>query len=178
MRFKIFFESSDNDMVMRAFEFAKEKHRSQVRKGSGLPYIVHPEMVMELCKKFVPDCDDIMLAASLLHDTLEDTKTTYEEIKNNFGQEVADIVQELTSDEEELNKLGKAQYLTDKMNKISDKAKTIKLLDRLHNLKDIPKDGNWFKKYSEQTKYILSNIKNINTTQQKIIDEINKIINN
>jgi (p)ppGpp synthase/HD superfamily hydrolase len=89
MRFKIFFESID-DEAQRAFEFAKEKHRGQTRR-SGLPYIVHPELVAELVKKYMPG-DSVALAVAYLHDTIEDTKTTYEELNDTFGKVIADLV--------------------------------------------------------------------------------------
>lgn len=172
MRFKIFFEMSENNMVEKAFEFAKEKHRGQIRKGHGLPYIVHPEMVMELVKKFIPNYTDTMLMAGLLHDVMEDCNVTYNELKEKFGVEVADLVLELTSNDNDIKPIGKTNYLIKKMNLMSETALTIKLLDRLHNVVDMPV-GKWSDSYSDQTKNIIANLNTVNNTQRKIINQIN-----
>jgi GTP diphosphokinase / guanosine-3',5'-bis(diphosphate) 3'-diphosphatase len=173
MRFKIFFEN-DGDMVQRALEFAKEKHRRQTRR-SGLPYIIHPEMVAELVKKYIPNYTDDMVASAILHDTLEDTKTTYQELVDNFGKTVADIVMELTTNEKDkLESGGKKYYLTGKMNKMSDKAFTIKLLDRLHNITDIAdQDPAWRTKYKTETEYIFDHLsRKLTAIDKSIIKKI------
>ena len=75
-------------IIERAFVFAAEKHKGQVRKGSNIPYIGHPIEVAMLVAKMGGDPE--MIAAAALHDTLEDTDTTYEELVLEFGYRVAD----------------------------------------------------------------------------------------
>ena len=72
--------------------------------------------------------------AALLHDTIEDTDATYEEILELFGKEIADIVQNVTSNKQKSNELGKTVYLSYKMVEINDKDLTLKLCDRFDNI--------------------------------------------
>ncbi|KAL0487569.1 guanosine-3',5'-bis(diphosphate) 3'-pyrophosphohydrolase [Acrasis kona] len=82
-------------METKALIFAKEKHKGQTR-SDGTPYINHPSRVANTVKEFTDN--EEVIAAGYLHDTLEDTETTYEEIENEFTPLVAKIVKELTSD--------------------------------------------------------------------------------
>jgi GTP diphosphokinase / guanosine-3',5'-bis(diphosphate) 3'-diphosphatase len=81
------------DSIRRAFDYAKSKHHGQFRK-SGEPYIVHPRDVAVTLAKYRVDPSTII--AGLLHDIIEDTDTSYDEVKELFGEEVADIVEGLT----------------------------------------------------------------------------------
>ena len=81
------------DLVRRAFEFAKQKHEKQVRR-SGEPYIIHPVAVTEILTDL--ELDEQSLAASLLHDVIEDCGVTYEELVEQFGEEVALLVEGVT----------------------------------------------------------------------------------
>ena len=175
MRFKeyLIIEST----IAHAAAWAAEKHEGQYRKGSGAPYIVHPKGVFKLLKS-VGIKDKTLLLASWLHDTIEDTKTTYNDIKNEFSKEVADVVKQLTSDSKEIDRLGKPKYLFDKMVKMTDNGLVIKLADRLHNLNDITTmnkklaDKNW-----DQTWYIIDHLRSkrkLNSTHKKLIRKIIK----
>lgn len=126
-------------LLLDAIRFSDEKHAGQVRKGSGEPYFSHPLAVSYLvaAHKRSKHLDEI-LAAAILHDILEDTDATFEEIARRFGPLVASIVHELTSDREAIAKLGKKEYLKRKLLGISSYALTIKLADRLHNISDRP----------------------------------------
>ena len=77
-------------LIHEAIEFAAVKHRNQVRKGTDTPYIVHPMEVMYILAE--NGCDDTVVAAGLLHDTVEDAGATLKEIEEKFGKEVAGIV--------------------------------------------------------------------------------------
>ncbi len=127
------------DRYNTALEFATRKHRGQMRKDGVTPYIVHPIGVADLVKEFAQDHEyiDTMLVAALLHDTLEDTDTTYDEIWDKFGPNVADIVEELTSDKDECKRIGKGKYLKIKMQHMSEEALIIKIADRLYNMRDV-----------------------------------------
>jgi len=79
--------------IRKAFDYACKKHEGQKRK-SGEPYIVHPRDVAITLAEY--QVDPYTLIAGLLHDIIEDTQTSYEEVKTEFGEEVADIVEGVT----------------------------------------------------------------------------------
>ena len=83
-----------NEKINKAITFAACAHHGQFRKGTDIPYIIHPLTVYEICKNLTNNEDYLIVA--LLHDTIEDTNVTYEQIKKEFGQEVADIVDLVT----------------------------------------------------------------------------------
>jgi GTP pyrophosphokinase len=165
------------DRAKSAYWFAKKAHKGQKRKFSGAPYFIHPESVANLVKKYTKD--DTLVAAAYLHDIIEDTDSTYEDLEYSFGKAVADLVQELTSlDKEEIIKQGgKAKYLTQKMNKMSKDALTIKLCDRLDNVSDEHASESFKERYYAETKYILDNLtQSLDSTQKKIVNAIKEKI--
>lgn len=177
MRFKNYLITEMS--IAHAFTYAAEKHTGQHRKGSGEPYIVHPRGVYKILRDLrIKDVQ--VLISSILHDTLEDTKTTYNEIKKEFSKEVADIVKDLSSDKREINKIGKPEYLVKKMTKISDGALVIKLADRLQNLTDIfSMSKDFAEKMWSQTYYIIKRLRTERTltqTHKKLIRKILDIL--
>ena len=124
-------------IVDRALAFATIAHGEQKRKYSGEPYIVHPIEVMEIVKT-VPH-DEVMLAAALLHDVVEDTEVTLAEIHQAFGEDVASLVDDLTDvskPEDGNRKLRKALDREHSANS-SARAQTVKLADLISNSSDI-----------------------------------------
>ncbi|MDP4109853.1 MAG: RelA/SpoT family protein, partial [Bacillota bacterium] len=131
--------SADVDRIRQAFECAFEAHADQKRRD-GSPYISHPLAVAEIILDMGLDTDSIM--AGLLHDCLEDTKLTYEDIEEKFGAVVADLVDGVT-------RLGKIQYSSKEERQMEDLRKMflamakdirvilIKLADRLHNMRTL-----------------------------------------
>ncbi|MFN3264635.1 MAG: RelA/SpoT family protein [Aquificaceae bacterium] len=129
----------EDGRVRKALEFIEEKHAGQFRK-SGEPYVVHPIEVAITLAELGMDTDTVV--AGLLHDVLEDTQTTYEELKEKFGKDVADIVEGVT-------KLGKINFKDVETQKAENYRKLIlafskdlrvifvKLADRLHNMKTL-----------------------------------------
>ena len=119
---------------------------------------------------------DELKAVAYLHDTLEDTNTTFEEIAYNFNYNVASLVLELTNDQMQKKTLTKKIYLSCKMANMSSYALTIKLLDRLSNVKDlIHADEKFRNRYLKETYYILSHFKKmrrVNKMQEQIINTI------
>ena len=101
------------ELVLRAAAFAAEKHRNQRRKDAeASPYINHPIQLAYILVQ--ADIEDpVVLAAALLHDTIEDTKTTHDEIEIVFGHEIANIVVEC-SDDKALTKVERKQAQIDK----------------------------------------------------------------
>jgi guanosine-3',5'-bis(diphosphate) 3'-pyrophosphohydrolase len=124
------------EIVLRAAAFAAEKHRKQRRKDAeASPYINHPIQIAYILVE--ADIEDpIVLAAALLHDTVEDTQTTLDELEIVFGYEVARIVDECT-DDKELDKLERKQAQIDRAAKLSPRAKLVKIADKIHNVSDI-----------------------------------------
>ena len=160
-------------LVIDALKFASEKHKGQVRRGSGLPYVTHPIIVMELVQVFKGGSSHIdeLKCAALLHDTLEDTDTSYIEIERNFGPMVASIVMELTSDPVAIKEMGKNKYLMNKMVKMSRYAFVIKLIDRLSNIMDQPGEA-YAQKTLVMTSFLRKNRPDITDRQNRIMDKI------
>ncbi len=123
------------ETVLRAAMFAAEKHRTQRRKDIETPFINHPiQLAYILVQAGIED--PVVLAAALLHDTIEDTNTTHDEIEIVFGHEVANIVAEC-SDDKRLGKLERKQEQIERAAKISARARLVKLADKIANVSDI-----------------------------------------
>ena len=148
-------------MYQKALLFATEKHDGQIRKFNGEPYVNHPIRVANTVNEFTLDED--IIAAALLHDVIEDTNATETEIREKFGDNVANMVLALTSDKEKIKQVGKTKYLLDKMNELSDDELLIKLADRLDNVSDLSKDNEkWSIQYTLQTDMIITMLNNPN----------------
>ena len=160
-----------------ALQYATQAHAGQTRSG-GDPYITHPMRVADHIKQYKKSHNlDALISAAYLHDTVEDTDTTHEALHDLFGGLVASLVKELTSDPEEIKKVGKAQYLAHKMAAMSSYALVIKLADRLDNVKDITtaRTPEWRQKYKNETEHILNYIEKtraLSGTHQKLIELI------
>lgn len=117
-----------------------------------------------------------------MHDTIEDTDTTHEALHDLFGGLVASLVLELTSDLEEIKKVGKKDYLAKKMaHELSSWALVIKLADRLDNVSDIAtaKDDKWRAKYKAETEHIMDYLEKnrvLSGTHRKLINLIREKI--
>ncbi|HEU4748773.1 MAG TPA: HD domain-containing protein, partial [Gemmatimonadaceae bacterium] len=119
---------------MKAIEFASCKHSMQRRKDKDAsPYINHPIAVAHLLADTGGVTDLVTLMAAVLHDTIEDTKTTAEELEARFGRTVRKVVEELT-DDKSLDKAVRKQQQIDHAPKISREAKAIKLGDKIANV--------------------------------------------
>ncbi len=120
-----------------AAAFAAFKHRDQRRKDAkASPYINHPIALADVLANEAAVRDVIVLMAALLHDTIEDTDTTAEELKNHFGAEVAVIVVQVT-DDKKLKKAERKRQQVLHASSISNQAKLVKLADKICNLRDM-----------------------------------------
>ena len=131
--------NADMDLIERAYRYADGKHKDQLRK-SGEPYIIHPLAVAEIVAEIGLDSDAI--AAALLHDCLEDTDASFEEISRLFGETIAELVEGVT-------KLTRVQYSTMEEQQMENLRKMfmamskdirvilIKIADRLHNTRTL-----------------------------------------
>lgn len=177
--FKSHHKEKTKKISEKALRFATIKHEGQYRKGKDVkPYIIHPTNVAKLMLRYKGNSHNIdnLIAASYLHDTLEDTNTTYYDLVKYFGHEIASLVLELTTDKDLKNEIGKTKYLAIKMKNMSSWALDIKLCDRLDNISDLNKTDDVFKdKYINETLYIINYlIKNrkLTNTQLNIIKTI------
>jgi guanosine-3',5'-bis(diphosphate) 3'-pyrophosphohydrolase len=144
--------------VEKALLFATEKHKNQKRKFDGESYVKHCIRVAECVREELlkqGERDDFLVISALLHDTLEDTNTTIDEITLEFGKRVATIVVSLTNNKEELDRIGKTEYLANKINTLDSDELLIKLADRMDNISDVSMERyDWSHKYASQTKYV------------------------
>lgn len=130
-------KKSDLRKIRRAYDYAENMHKNQRRK-SGEPYIIHPLNVAYILAELALDDDTI--CAALLHDVIEDTPSTYDEVKKIFGEDVAVMVEGVT-------KLGKLKYTTKEEAQVETYRKMflamgkdirvilVKIADRLHNMR-------------------------------------------
>ena len=123
--------------LLQAVNFAADKHRDQRRKKvETSPYINHPIQVAELLAR-IGEVDDLtVLMAAVLHDTVEDTETTLEELDNMFGPDVRDLVAEVT-DDKSLQKAERKKEQIKHTATMTDRAKLIKLADKTCNVRDV-----------------------------------------
>ena len=133
----------NTDLLDRAILFAVKAHAGTERRGKGFPYIVHPMEAMEIVATITPDQE--LLAAAALHDTVEDTDVTVEEIWNAFGDRIAALVA-AESDEmpegisEEESWHARKQAAIDRLAKAPRDAKIVALGDKLSNMRAIARD--------------------------------------
>lgn len=123
--------------ICYALEFAAQKHRLQTRKNpEKTPYIAHPIGVTNYVLEIGEIREESVIIASLLHDTVEDTQTTFEEIEEKFGKEVTNFVREMTDDKSLAMETRKRLQIINASTKSSGAAQ-IKLADKLYNLNDL-----------------------------------------
>ena len=131
----------------RAIMFAVKAHTGTERRGKGYPYIVHPMEAVEIVATMTKDQE--LLAAAILHDTVEDTNVTVDQIRDEFGDRVADLVASESDDmpagiSEEDSWHTRKQAAIDRLSKASREAKIVALGDKLSNMRAIARD------YAEQ----------------------------
>ncbi len=156
--------SNSITLLLRAAEFAANKHRNQRRKDHArTPYINHPLSIARVLAEEGGVKDPEILAAAILHDTLEDTETTRRELQRAFGARIAALVSEVT-DDKSLPKQLRKQLQIDQAPKKSKGAALIKVADKICNLRDLkispPKD--WTverrQKYRQWAKRVVSEL--------------------
>lgn len=124
-------------IVLAASAFAAHKHRDQRRKGADAsPYINHPIAVANVLANEAGISDPIVLAAALLHDTIEDTDTSVEELETEFGPEIAAIVVEVT-DDKNLDKPLRKRLQIEHAAALSRPAQLVKFADKICNIRDM-----------------------------------------
>jgi GTP pyrophosphokinase/guanosine-3',5'-bis(diphosphate) 3'-pyrophosphohydrolase len=129
----------NSDSVSKAYNFALEAHQNQKRE-EGVPYIIHPVAVAKILTEL--KLDSATITTGLLHDTIEDTKETYESVKREFGEEVANLVDGVTKIsalEDKASNSSKAENFRKLILATSKDIRVllVKLADRLHNMRTI-----------------------------------------
>jgi (p)ppGpp synthase/HD superfamily hydrolase len=126
-------------LLEAALAFAAVAHQGQKRKGSPVPYIVHPVGVMLMLME-AGETDDEVLAAALLHDTVEDTGTTLAELRQKFGDRVAEIVAGCSEPDKRAAWEVRKQHTVDYLRTAPRAVQLVAAADKLHNLRSLAAD--------------------------------------
>ena len=160
----------------KAVAFAADKHRNQRRKDAeASPYINHPIALANVLANDGGVEDVTVLCAAVLHDTIEDTETTSEELQAIFGPKVASVVMEVT-DDKSLEKSLRKQRQVEHAPHISKEAKLVKLADKISNLRDIiaspPADWSAERKqaYFEWAAKVVAGVRGVHPGLESVFD--------
>lgn len=128
-------ERNPQRLLADAEAFARRKHKHQFRRDGVTPYVEHPKAVMAILRDEFGVADPDTLAAGLLHDTIEDTATDYDEISERFGKRVADTVAALTKDKRLPEAKRERDYFA-QLARAPLPVRLCKIADSLHNVRD------------------------------------------
>ncbi|MDH6150601.1 MULTISPECIES: HD domain-containing protein [Paraburkholderia] len=166
---------------IKALAFAADRHRNQRRKDAqASPYINRPVALANVLANEGHVDDEAVLIAALLHDTIEDTDTTGEELAREFGQEVAAIVLEVT-DDRSLTKSERKRQQVNHARHMSDRAKLVKLADKICNLRDIterpPREWSTERKqaYFDWAGEVVAGLRGVHPGLERIFDETSRL---
>jgi GTP diphosphokinase / guanosine-3',5'-bis(diphosphate) 3'-diphosphatase len=171
-------KDKDLGLMLKAMAFAASKHRDQRRKDAGAsPYINHPIDLAEVLWHEGGVRDPVIIAAALLHDTIEDTETRLEELRGAFGASVALVVEEVT-DVKWLSKRSRKELQVARASRASTRAKQVKLADKICNLRDIlasPPKG-WsierIREYFDWAKRVIDQVRGTNPKLERRFDQL------
>lgn len=170
----------DLSLLVSALAFAAGKHRDQRRKDQeASPYINHPIALADVLVNEAGLTDAEVIAAALLHDTMEDTETTAEELDRAFGSRIRKIVEEVT-DDQMLEKQERKRMQILHAPHLSDQARLVKLSDKICNLRDIvgcpPRGWNLQRRqaYFDWSKKVIDGLRGTNPVLEGIFDEAYK----
>ena len=166
--------------ILKAAQFAARKHRDQRRKDAvAAPYINHPLALANILREEGRVEAVAVIIAALLHDTIEDTETDYDELRGQFGVEVAEMVAEVT-DTKWLKKTSRKRLQISKAARASHGAKLVKLADKIANLRDIiaspPSDWTLERKreYFDWAKRVVDQVRGANGRLERRFDQLYK----
>lgn len=169
-------KSTDVELILKALEFAAIKHKDQRRKDEyASPYINHPIALAKILTVEGGVTDAKVICGALLHDTIEDTETTPEELMAHFGKAITKIVLEVT-DDKSLPKDERKRQQIEHAAHASKRAKQVKLADKIANLRDIlhspPKDWSLVRKqkYFDWAKEVVDQVRDANKKLKKVFD--------
>ena len=124
-------------MVQKAIDFATKVHEGQYRKGTDRPYIVHPMEVGKIVSTMTQD--EEIISAAILHDTIEDTGVTYEDLKQEFGTRVADLVA-AESEDKSKTWIERKGHTLEHLKTASPAEKILTMADKLSNIRSMARD--------------------------------------
>jgi GTP diphosphokinase / guanosine-3',5'-bis(diphosphate) 3'-diphosphatase len=169
---------ADFGIFLNALQYAAYQHRDQRRKGSShAPYINHPLGVVEILWQVGSVRDITTLVAAVLHDTIEDTNATPDEIRQQFGDEVLSVVLEVTDDKNLPKDERKRLQVLNAPHK-SPRARQIKLADKINNIHEIAHDppADWsFKRrreYMKWSKSVIDGLRGQNPALEARYDQV------
>ncbi|MFC3884533.1 HD domain-containing protein [Bacillus songklensis] len=122
-------------LIDKAIQFAAVAHEGQYRKGTMIPYIIHPVSVGFLLQKI--GCEEEVIAAGILHDTVEDTDIELEDIKREFGERVALLVLSVSEPDKTLPWEERKAHTIESLQKAGEDTIIITLADKTHNLRTL-----------------------------------------
>jgi (p)ppGpp synthase/HD superfamily hydrolase len=162
-------------MIFKAIEFAARAHAGQYRKGTNIPYLVHPLGVAKILIEH--SCPDHIVIAGILHDTIEDTPVTLDEIKQTFGWSIADLVEAASEPDKSDTWENRKNHTIGMLKTLSREATVLVLADKLDNIRaireDYERDGEdlWsrFNRPKEQQKWYYENL--VRVFAARLIDE-------
>ncbi len=164
-------------LIARALDFAARKHVRQKRKGIDQePYVNHLAEVARLLAEATDGADANLVAAGLLHDTIEDQGVKYEELVEAFGRDVADLVREVT-DDKTLDKDVRKRLQVEHAPHKSERAKLLKIADKTANLRAIhdspPTDWSMERKreYFDWARRVVAGCRGVNARLEATFDE-------
>ncbi|MDH5649592.1 MAG: HD domain-containing protein [Gammaproteobacteria bacterium] len=171
-------QNDDAGLILKALAFAAHKHRDQRRKGAeASPYINHPISLANVLWHEGDVSDAVVIAAAILHDTVEDTETSLEELEREFGKQICNIVLEVTDDQRLPPALRKRLQVL-KAPHVSHMAKLVKLADKICNLRDIlihPPEG-WTlerkRRYFDWARQVVDGIRGSNDKLETAFDAV------
>jgi len=163
--------------ILKALAFAAHKHRDQRRKDTqASPYINHPIGLANVLRNEGGIRDEVVICAALLHDTVEDTQTTPEELQREFGKRISGIVLEMT-DDKHLPKSERKRLQIEHAPRLSRRAKLVKLADKICNLRDVahsPPDR-WDlerrQQYFDWAKEVVDGLRGVHARLERAFDE-------
>jgi guanosine-3',5'-bis(diphosphate) 3'-pyrophosphohydrolase len=171
-------EAENIGLILKALDFAASKHRNQRRKDKeASPYINHPITVANLLWNAAGVTDTVVIVGAILHDTVEDTETSFKELEQEFGEEVQHLVKEVT-DDKSLPQQKRKQLQIEHAASLSERAKLVKLADKISNLRDMvvspPHDWSTQRKqeYFEWGKNVIDQIRGVHPGLEKIFDDV------
>ena len=165
-------------VLLRAVAFSAAKHRNQRRKGADAsPYINHPVEVAEMLAAVASVTDLDTLLAAILHDTLEDTSATTEDLDALFGSKVRAIVEEVT-DDKKLPKAQRKSLQVEHAPRLSGPAKLIRVADKISNIRELtqspPQDwpAQRRREYLEWAGKVIDGCRGVNEALERRFDEV------
>ena len=171
-------EDTDLKLLIKALAFATHKHRTGKRKNvAKSPYINHPISVADILCNEANVTDISVICAALLHDTVEDTEATAEELTTEFGQQISDIVMDVTDDKSIEDKQRRKQLQIEHAAHISDQAKLVKLADKISNLRDVANDppADWNlerrREYFDWAKRVIDQLRGVHPGLEALFDQ-------